>query len=116
MTATEELRRILNERGVKWIHGRLSSESTAWLDGDMAVVANEYGDGLLLVERKMTPEQAVEATLGRGTCRLVRRGNLTDWPEMVCWSCSVCGFGWRHDVNDKQFSYCPNCGRAVIDA
>lgn len=54
--------------------------------------------------------------LGHGTCRLVRHGNLTDWPEMVCWSCSVCGFGWHHDVNDKQFSYCPNCGRAVMGA
>ena len=52
----------------------------------------------------------------RGECRLIRRGNLSDWPEMVCWSCSECGFGWHHSVNDSQFSYCPNCGARVVAA
>lgn len=55
------------------------------------------------------------ATLGRGECRLVRHGNLADWPEIVCWSCSVCNFGWHHSVNDKQFNYCPNCGARVVE-
>lgn len=48
------------------------------------------------------------------TCKLERHGSLADWPEMVCWSCSECHFGWHHDINDKQFSYCPNCGAKVV--
>ena len=49
----------------------------------------------------------------RGTCKLEQHGSLADWPDMVCWSCSECGFGWHHSRNDKQFSFCPNCGRKV---
>lgn len=49
------------------------------------------------------------------TCRLERHGSLANYPEMVCWSCSECHFGWHHDVNDKQFSYCPNCGAKVVN-
>lgn len=49
------------------------------------------------------------------TCRLERHGSLANYPEMVCWSCSECHFGWHHDVNDKQFSYCPNCGARVVE-
>ena len=118
VTATDELRRLLDERGVEWIHGRLSSESTAWLDGNVAVVADEYGDGLLLVERKMTPEQAIEATLGRGTCRNIspKLGN----GEFTCEECLARVYGsggeW-FDVNWEYhaFNYCPNCGRKVVD-
>jgi len=64
-----------------------------------------------------TPEQAIadelNAALGGGECELIKHGSLANWPEMVCWSCSACGFGWHHSINDKQFSYCPNCGRKV---
>ena len=49
------------------------------------------------------------------TCKLERHGSLANWPEMVCWSCSECHFGWHHDINDKQFSYCPNCGAKVVE-
>lgn len=115
MTATEELRRLLDERGVEWIHGRLSSESTAWLDGNVAVVADEYGDGLLLVERKMTPEQAVEATLGRGTCK-----NVGYYIDSTRFECSACGYnGWTRYAaygEDRVPRYCPNCGRKVVEA
>ena len=48
------------------------------------------------------------------TCKLERHGSLANYPEMVCWSCSECHFGWHHSVNDKQFSYCPNCGAKVV--
>lgn len=137
MTATDELRRLLDERGVEWIHGRLSSDSTAWLDGDIAVVADEYGDGLLLVERKMTPEQAVEATLGK-VDKVYAVGGIIAQAECrdVCssvseFTCSACGFScdltswislFDGDVGRHRHhhygtpNFCPNCGRKVVDA
>lgn len=48
------------------------------------------------------------------TCRLICHGSLANMPSFVCWSCSECGFGWHHSENDKQFSFCPNCGARVI--
>lgn len=49
------------------------------------------------------------------TCKLIRHGSLANMPSFICWSCSECGFGWHHSENDKQFSYCPNCGARVVD-
>ena len=48
------------------------------------------------------------------TCKLIRHGSLANMPSFICWSCSECGFGWHHSENDKQFSYCPNCGAKVV--
>lgn len=57
-----------------------------------------------------------EWELSERTCKLERHGSLANYPEMVCWSCSECHFGWHHSINDKQFSYCPNCGAKVVDS
>ena len=57
--------------------------------------------------------ERIEAARNDRTCKLEQHGALADQPSMVCWSCSECGFGWHHSINDKQFSYCPNCGRRV---
>ena len=121
-SAIEELRRLLDERGVEceatldslttWATG---SDTARWCADELindrfdlyAYNVDEDVSGL-------TPEQAVEATLGRGTCHVERHGSLANWLDMVCWSCSECGFGWHHSVNDKQFHYCPNCGRRVV--
>lgn len=56
-----------------------------------------------------------QAEIKERTCHLEQHGSLANWPEMVCWSCSECHFGWHHDINDKQFSYCPNCGAKVVE-
>lgn len=53
---------------------------------------------------------------GRETCRFILHGYLADQPSIACWSCAECSFGWHHSIYDKQFSYCPNCGRKVVDA
>lgn len=58
---------------------------------------------------------AAKQAMTERTCKLKRHGSLANYPEMVCWSCSECHFGWHHDVNDKQFSYCPNCGAKVVE-
>ena len=67
MNATERLRKLLKERGAEY--DDYIDTCTAWLKserGYMAFADESDEDGLLSVELYLTPEQAVEATLGRG--------------------------------------------------
>ena len=116
MTATERLRALLDERGVEWGNVRNDgSESdflTEWqFDGiEGHAIATEWAVGRDLsvcIGHPMTPEQAVEATLGRGTCH-VRNDEDTCWYDV----CSACGFVWP---DDYSVNYCPNCGRKVVE-
>ena len=73
MTATDELRRMLDERGVEWWQSvnMLGCVFTRWYSPLFSdeVVAMENGDGELeLFSHLMTPEQAVAATLGSFSC------------------------------------------------
>ena len=110
-SATDELRRLLDERGVEWtfdigeVHWRSDGHwFRAWQglnNGSMVVSSGYY-----------TPEQAVEATLGRGTCRIVpklREYVLGDGTKLYEDGCSECG-GYLGDDDN----YCPNCGREVV--
>lgn len=63
MTATDELRRLLDERGVELYKG--GDGRTMWLCGLPMCYATEWGDDTVWLDAVMTPEQAVEATLGR---------------------------------------------------
>lgn len=107
-SATDELRRMLDERGVEW-GGEFYESCTFWNDETNLAVASEDIDGKLWVSQSVTPEQAIEATLGRGTCKDVGR---------YCFSCSECG--WvanepHHVLGGFWPNYCPNCGRKVVE-
>lgn len=117
MTATEELRRMLDERGVEWkCYGY---ENHTWW-GEWHAENRASVNGLFLkVEAVITPEQAIEATLGRGTCH--DEGDPGDF------FCSECGVRMFTETNDtytmiasdertiiKHPNYCPNCGRRVV--
>lgn len=120
-SATDELRRILDERGVEYQVYQLnqSDEATAWdlgmRDARYEVFARfeEFDCGTLLSFWNCTPAQAVEATLGRGRCH-----NMSMRLDESRFSCSECEFScWVKDVadgKDKQPCYCPNCGREVV--
>lgn len=133
MTATDRLRKLLDERGVEWKEHRhvmpgsmAIQRETLW--GQPTDVASgnpiphvyhyratEMGDGRLFLEAQLiTPEQAIAATLGRGTCH-----NASYRLDESRFHCSECGFGcWVKDVadgHDKVPKYCPNCGRKVVD-
>ena len=120
MTATDELRRLLDERGVE-------CRQTEWIDGITVKWrgsdGSEYGarnglsfdgptGGLVLYD--LTPAQAVEATLGRGTCTVVSKllieGEYVPSSyyefEMECGE----GFKWDESIPPRC---CPNCGRKV---
>lgn len=62
-TATERLREMLDERGMRWRTGELIHRSTdditLWSVDGHAVRADEYKDGRLLIETSLTPEQAI---------------------------------------------------------
>ena len=63
-SATERLRALLTERGVGW-RGGLPTETMVEADGlDLLYVALPDGRVRAFIRNYLTPEQAVEATLG----------------------------------------------------
>ena len=109
MTATEELRRMLDERGVEW-HGDIA---TYW--GGADAVESLFADNALDVSLyAISPEQAIEATLGRETCEVESMHGYTDpyttTRYVVELSC--------HTLDDWPESeppaYCPWCGAKVV--
>ena len=114
MTATEELRRMLDERGVEWMPSVFDRQHETFYSTENGVgfIVTEFpeiGRMSLACDMRITPEQAIEATLGRGTCTDVGR---------YCFKCSECG--WTSDEPHHVFGgfwpdYCPNCGREVVD-
>lgn len=96
MTATERLRQLLDERGV--VYSREGCETFfknvhIWAINDKELCISISG---------LSPEQAVDATLGRGTCKVVSK-------PCDMWECE-CGKAWWHGGAPN---YCPSCGRRV---
>lgn len=117
MSATEALRRMLDERGVEWLDS--SDENvlhTTW--NDMSCWFNEFPDGWTAwgMAKRGTPEQAIAATLGRGTCHAT-----SNPPVPKHWTgCSNCGSVWDFFYNICGYmgppNFCPKCGAKVVDA
>lgn len=115
MTATERLRAMLDERGVEHFDG---TETTLWgyeptgdSTGAYRFAADETSGGCMQVRMfNISPEQAIEATLGRGECRLIptRDKPRSKAPTLTC---SECGW-WTDRIND-ELRYCPRCGKRV---
>ena len=109
MTETDELRRILDERGVEHHDHDHSNECvTEWSNGGRRDARyEEWNSGTVRFDASnITPEQAVAATLGTETCNMM-------YNELAGVSrCESCG--WR--ANGKPTNFCPNCGRKVEDA
>lgn len=113
MSATDELRRLLDERGVEWRVGDYPTTCTVWAS-DGIVWYGLWRDGCIeLIAWQVTPEQAIDATLGRGTCHI----DLVGYDEREDrFQCRSCDWSMRlKRVTWPRFNYCPNCGRAVVD-
>ncbi len=114
MTATERLRQLLDERGVEWKAAKAPLPVISWhgAHGFKFTAINPYGvTDYLLVQTNtldewphLTPEQAVEATLGRGTCR-----NTQEDFDFMCSESGKCVDNGRV----LGFNYCPKCGREI---
>lgn len=131
LTATDELRRMLDERKIEHWDG---DEYTLWganREGWYDYNAHEGADGTLHVHmHNLTPEQAIAATLGvtgkvsakvneqaandtdAGTCQ------LKPWEmerDTGFYDCMECACGYVADVADwAEWHYCPDCGRKVV--
>lgn len=105
-SATERLRALLDERGADY---RVSSTGYSIDIGpNVTAYANRTDTTLDVSLRGLTPEQAVEATLGRGTCKRVF------YEPTGVYVCSECGCGLSKKLDKYCYlRYCPNCGRAV---
>lgn len=67
MSATDELRRMLDERGVEWmpIAWNPKKETFYHTSNGVGFCADEYADGVkIYTDATITPEQAIAATLG----------------------------------------------------
>lgn len=127
MSATDELRRLLDERGVEWTEGIARPELTqVCVDGKVVKFHPWQPNTLKVSLFNITPEQAVAATLGSFSCTNgCTNGERTETcrnsaPSYLDFLCSECGFVHYHsDANDtgagNEWRYCPNCGRKVVD-
>lgn len=120
MTATDELRRMLDERGVEY------DVDDTQVDGNgtmyqVTYVKEGYGrtwvyeeppecDLLVSYNYDLGAEQAIEATLGRGTCHLEINTSMT---AVVC---DRCNYPMPCGTVLTEVRYCPNCGRQVVDS
>lgn len=119
-SATDELRRLLDERGVEWwpMHdvenGYREDRDTEFLVYGCKHVAHEWGCRLQV--DMLTPEQAIDATLGRGTCKVEESWHGES--EMVEYRCTACDEYMVVEVvkpdGAQRPNYCPNCGRKVV--
>lgn len=113
MSATDKLRRLLDERGVEYETDDAQVSDTEWYyvtklrDGyHDRWIYEEPPDCDLLVSYQydLGAEDAIDATLGRGTCE-------RKWRKDGYAFCSECGYNitgpWAH--------WCPNCGRKVVE-
>ena len=115
MTATDELREGLRKRGESW-HKWPDDYSTTWQAYSNPHTATESMDGTLIVTG-LTPAQAIEATLGRGTCH-----DKNGFDPELGFECTVCGAMVDTYMvtpmemgHVRQFAYCPFCGRHVVE-
>lgn len=122
MSATDDLRSMLDERGVKWRYG---DGTVSLYDGKHWFHAWALNDsGLCVSMGCFTPEQAIEIMLGNGECEAeVEVVEFSQTQKLHRFTCSECGefFGAEeysslfgivsHEVELPNF--CPNCGRKV---
>ena len=132
MTATEELRCMLDERGVEYRF----SECTKVFDwhfnganGEGDACATEVQGGINILASGITPEQAIAATIGdAGTCDadetetiFCHTYNVHRYDDPDRWAvyhihvmeCTECGHTYEHVNGD--YEYCPRCGRKRRD-
>ena len=113
MTATEKLRRLLDECGVEY--EAPNDIITMWAGSVCSWIAIEDKDGLAVAVNRdyLNPEQTIAATVGRGTCR------LRPWEmerDTGFYDCMECDCGYVADVGDwAEWNFCPNCRRRVVD-
>ena len=109
MTPTDKLRALLDERGIEHDDNDANTEVTGvritrWKNGGKRDVRyEEWRNGTTRLDAgNVSPEQAIAATVGGGTCHKKWRNGYG--------FCSECGC----NITGEWAIYCPNCGRKVV--
>ena len=122
-SAIERLRELLDERGVKHVG---NGGMTRWTNENGCVCRAHTRPGHLSVDVAImdaSPEQAIAATLGRGTCHDASGFNENGEQVFNCDACGcVLSLYDRDGTNTMCTHYiydyprfCPACGRKVVD-
>ena len=71
----------------------------------------------MVCEYCLTPEQAVDRTLGPGRCHISVHDNLAETDGMgdVWLECDACNWQMLLEPSTPRFNFCPNCGAEVVD-
>lgn len=117
-SATERLRALLDERGVEHVDAEDGhTQHTWWSDGDHEIAASNSG-GERLAVYGLTPAQAIDATLGRGTCHFEQIPEAL-YDDIECSECGVALWGFQMDIDGEgcptKPRYCPACGKRVVE-
>lgn len=108
MTATDTIRAMLDERGVEHWDTVGITEFRGENDRTVRCYARPEPMTLDVAIVAAPPEQAIEATLGRGECR-----NESIYTNVFL--CSECGWEYDFITTPRQAPrYCPHCGARVI--
>lgn len=128
MTETDELCRLLDERGVEYERTAWSCGSAVWWEDASGVTwrahDNEEDELLsLYAYSSVTPEQAIAATLGSSNCTNSERTGTCHVETTENWlpaeryhRCKHCGafFAVLDASGDIPPKVCPNCGRRIV--
>ena len=123
MSATEQLRKMLDERGVEWKSGEARPLLTQIRQDGHTIKFHAWQPGTLKVSMfNLTPEQAISATVGAGTCEADETelipfvhadGDISKVDYIHVMECTECGHTYEHVNGD--YEYCPRCGRKRRD-
>jgi len=120
MIPTDEIRAKLDELGIAWV--AISESATEYTQEGILYRAYETRGGLqVAILTPVTPEQAIAATVGAGTCHLEEcehereiPHDLPDcdggWYTEVTHDCDECGY----ENADPNIRFCGGCGRKVV--
>ena len=107
-SAIERTRELLNERGVKHVG---DGGMTRWTNESGCVCRAYTRPGHLTVDVAImdaSPEQAIAATLGPGTCHITREPGSDR-----LWYCDRCKSYHEHS-SDYAWEFCPRCGAKAV--
>ena len=126
MSPLDRLQELLDERGVKYErrsfvdYGRDSVEYVIWRGvgglGFNAIRSYSDPDMLYINSTVISPEDAIAATIGRGTCHMVPKDDHEEYGEAfyIWWECDECGVTIPKTFGMPELRYCPSCGRRLI--
>lgn len=119
MTAINELRLLLDERGVEYTVVPEDMYSREHIKiGNTEIWTNDHDE--VVAVYYLTPEQAVDAMLERGTCEILGYDDGYDEGldgEMYQYADPRYFLSCEHEAYGSVApNYCPMCGRKVVDA